>query len=60
MMRSWLGEALGCDRDGCLAVTEHEAGIEWVTGHTVGWDLGMDGDLGISSDLGINIYSKLL
>ena len=24
---------LGYDGDGRLAVTEHEAGIEWVTGH---------------------------
>ena len=29
---SWLGKALGCDGDGCLAATEQEAGIEWVTG----------------------------
>ena len=31
--RSWLGKALGCNGDGRLAVTEHEAGIERVTGH---------------------------
>ena len=31
--KSWLGKALGCDGDGHLAVMEHEAGIEWVTGH---------------------------
>ena len=30
---SWLGKVLGCDGDGCLAAMEHEAGIEWVTGH---------------------------
>ena len=30
---SWLGKVLGCDGDGRLAVTEHEAGIEQVTGH---------------------------
>ena len=29
----WLGKVLGCDRDGHLAMMEHEAGIEWVTGH---------------------------
>ena len=34
--RSWLGKVLGCDGDGCLAATEHEAGIEWVTGHRLG------------------------
>ena len=32
----WLGKVLGCDRDGHLAATEHEAGIEWVTGHRLG------------------------
>ena len=32
----WLGQALGCDGDGHLAVMEHEAGIEWVTGHRLG------------------------
>ena len=32
----WLGKVLGCNRDGRLAVTEHEAGIEWVTGHRLG------------------------
>ena len=31
--RLWLGKALGCNGDGCLAMTEHEAGIERVTGH---------------------------
>ena len=31
--RSWLGTVLDCDGDGCLAMTEHEAGIERVTGH---------------------------
>ena len=34
--RSWLGKALDCNGDGCLAATEHEAGIEWVTGHRLG------------------------
>ena len=29
--KSWLGKVLGWDRDGCLAVMEHKAGIEWVT-----------------------------
>ena len=31
--RSWLGMALDCNGDGRLAMTEHEAGIEQVTGH---------------------------
>ena len=31
--RLWLGKVLGCNRDGCLAIMEHEAGIERVTGH---------------------------
>ena len=34
--RSWLGTALDRNRDGRLAMTEHEAGIEWVTGHRLG------------------------
>ena len=34
--KSWLGKAPGCNGDGCLAATEHEAGIEWVTGHRLG------------------------
>ena len=34
--RLWLGKALGCDGDGCLAATEHEAGIERVTGCRLG------------------------
>ena len=34
--KSWLGKALGCDGDGHLAATEHEAGIEWVTRHRLG------------------------
>ena len=32
----WLGKALGCDGDGRLAVMEHKAGIEWVTGYRLG------------------------
>ena len=31
--RLWLGTVLDCNGDGRLAMTEHEAGIEWVTGH---------------------------
>ena len=31
--RLWLGKVLGCNGDGCLAIMEHEAGIEQVTGH---------------------------
>ena len=31
--RSWLGTALDCNGDGPLAMMEHEAGIERVTGH---------------------------
>ena len=34
--RLWLGMALDCNGDGCLAMTEHEAGIERVTGHRLG------------------------
>ena len=34
--KSWLGEALDSDRDGHLAVMEHKAGIEQVTGHRLG------------------------
>ena len=33
LWRLWLGKVLGCNGDGCLAMMEHEAGIEWVTGH---------------------------
>ena len=32
----WLGKVLGCDGDGCLAATEHKAGIERVTGLRLG------------------------
>ena len=46
---SWLGQVLGCDRDGHLAATEHKAGIEWVTGYRL--DLGMSLDLGINRNL---------
>ena len=31
--RWWLGKALDCNGDGRLAMMEHEAGIEWITGH---------------------------
>ena len=34
--RLWLGTALDCNGDGRLAMTEHEAGIERVTGHRLG------------------------
>ena len=34
--RSWLSMALDSDGDGRLAMMEHEAGIEWVTGHRLG------------------------
>ena len=34
--RSQLGKALDCNGDGCLAVTEHKARIEQVTGHRLG------------------------
>ena len=34
--RSWLSTALDRDGDGRLAMMEHEAGIEWVTGHRLG------------------------
>ena len=55
--RSWLGKALGCNRDGRLAMTEHEAGIEQVTGHRLESGIGMD--LGVNSGLGINSTSPL-
>ena len=50
--KSWLGMALDCNGDGCLATMEHEAGIEQVTGHRLGSGCGMD--LGVGSGLGIN------
>ena len=31
--RLWLGMVLDCNGDGHLAMMEHEAGIEQVTGH---------------------------
>ena len=34
--RLWLSMALDYDGDGRLATTEHEAGIERVTGHRLG------------------------
>ena len=34
--RPWLGTVLDCNRDGRLAMMEHEAGIERVTGHRLG------------------------
>ena len=34
--KSWLGQVLSCNGDGCLAVMEHKAGIEQVTGHRLG------------------------
>ena len=34
--RSQLGKVLDRNGDGCLAVTEHKAGIEQVTGHRLG------------------------
>ena len=34
--RSWLGMVLDRSRDGRLAIMEHEAGIERVTGHRLG------------------------
>ena len=34
--RSWLGKALDRNVDGHLAMMEHEAGIERVTGHRLG------------------------
>ena len=39
--RSWLGMALDRNRDGHLAMMEHEAGIEWVTGHRLGSGRGL-------------------
>ena len=34
--RSWLGKVLVCNGDGHLAMMEHKAGIEQVTGHRLG------------------------
>ena len=34
--KSWWDKALGYDKDGHLAATEHKAGIERVTGHRLG------------------------
>ena len=34
--RSWLSTVLDCNGDGCLAMTEHKAEIERVTGHRLG------------------------
>ena len=45
---------LSCDRDGRLAVMEHEAGIEWVTGHRLGSGHGQGS--GHEFGLGINTY----
>ena len=39
--RSWLGMALDHNGDGRLAMTEHKAGIEWVTGHRLGSGRGL-------------------
>ena len=47
-MGAWLQQkwVLGCNGNGCLAVMEHEAGIEQI--------LGLDLDLGVGLDLGID------
>ena len=45
--RSWLGTALDRNRDGCLATMEHEAGIEWVTGHRLGSGCGYGSGCGL-------------
>ena len=39
--RSWLGMALDHNGDGRLAMTEHKAGIEWVTGHGLKYGRGL-------------------
>ena len=46
-MGSWLGRALGCNRDGCLAAMEHEAGIEWISGHRLGSGCGCGSGCGL-------------
>ena len=43
---------LGCDGNGCLAVTEHEAGIGQVPGIRLGSGHGFGSGLGL--DLGID------
>ena len=45
--RSWLGTALDHNGDECLAMTEHEAGIEWVTGHRLGSGRGYGSGCGL-------------
>ena len=53
----WLGQLLRYDGDGCLAAMEHEAGIEWVTGHRLGSGHGYGS--GREFGLGINSTSPL-
>ena len=50
---SW---ALGCNRNGRLAVMEHGAGIEWIL--SLGWDLGVGLDLGIDKSAISKIISE--
>ena len=45
--RSWLGTVLDCNGDGCLAMTEHKAGIERVTGHRLGSGRGYGSGCGL-------------
>ena len=45
--RSWLGTALYRNRDGHLAMMEHEAGIEQVTGHRLGSEHGYGSGRGL-------------
>ena len=45
--RSWLGMVLDCNGDGHLATMEHEAGIEWVTGHRLGSGCGYGSGRGL-------------
>ena len=45
--RSWLGMVLDHNGDGHLAMMEHEAGIEWVTGH------GLESGRGYGSGCGL-------
>ena len=47
---------LGCNRDGYLAVMEHKAGIERVTGHGLGSGCGCGSGCGVN--LGINNQSQ--
>ena len=45
--RSWLGMVLDRNGDGHLTMMEHEAGIEWVSGHRLGSGRGYGSGCGL-------------